>query len=57
MNLKNLKKKFKLKYGCELKFTNLMHVKFFLAYYIHLLLNKIDFLRIYNFRKKINEYF
>ena len=52
MNLENLKKKFKSKYGCELKFTNFMSLKFFLAYYIHLLLNKIDVLRTYNFRKK-----
>ena len=52
MNLENIKKNFKLKYGCELKFNNLLPIKFFLAYYIHLILNNIDFLRTNKFRKK-----
>ena len=52
MKLVELKKKFKSKYACELELTSFLTIKTFLAYYVHVVLNKIDFLRTYKFRKK-----
>ena len=52
MKLDQLKKKFKLKYDCELDLTSILTIKFVLAYYIHAILNKIDHLRTFKFRKK-----
>ena len=52
MLIDELKKKFELKYRCKLELNNLLPVKFFFAYYIHKILNKIDILRTFKFRKK-----
>ena len=52
MKLDQLKKKFKSKYDCELNLTSLLTIKFIIAYYIHAILNKIDYLRNFKLRKK-----
>ena len=52
MKLDKLKKNFESKYDCKLDLNTLLPVKFFLAYYIHAVLNKIDILRTDKFRRK-----